>query len=304
MTPGPDLHEVTGYFRSLSNWGRWGAEDQRGTLNLIDDRKRASAAALIRRGVTVSCSRVLSPSAPGSGVLHFMTASGEGAPSHGAGGAADWFGLQIHGPTTHVDALSHVFWEGHVYNGVSANRIRTSTGAGVGSVELLADGVVSRGVLLDIPLAQGRSWLEPGEPILPDALDTCAAAQGVELSPGDVLLVRTGHDRHRAVDPALDASDDAPGLHADCLPWLYERSIAVLGSDAANDVLPSGYDELALPIHTVGMVAMGLWLIDKLWLEDLARQCTTALRWDFFFLAAPLRLKRATGSPVNPIAVF
>lgn len=303
MTPDPGLDEVTGYFRSLSNWGRWGDEDQRGTLNLIDDSKRARAAGMIRQGAAVSCSRVLSPSAPGSGVLHFMIAGAEGAPAHGAGGATDWFGMPIHAPTTHVDALSHVFWEGHVYNGASAKKI-TTAGAGVGSVELLADGIVSRGVLLDIPPAQGRTWLEPGEPIRPGDLDSCAEAAGITVLPGDVLLVRTGHDRHREADPALDASDDVPGLHAGCLPWLHERAIAVLGSDAANDVLPSGYRGLALPIHTVGMVAMGLWLIDKLWLEDLARACAAARRWEFFFLAAPLRLKRATGSPVNPIAVF
>ena len=298
--PGPE--EVAGYFTSLSNWGRWGTQDQHGTLNLIDGEKRARAAALIRQGTAVSCSRVLAASAPGSGVLHFMTASGDGA-AHGAGGATDWFAMPIHAPTTHVDALSHVFWDGQVYNGASARKI-TTTGAGVGSIELLADGIVSRGVLLDIPRAQGRAWLEPGEPIRPGDLDSCGQAQGITVLPGDVVLVRTGHDRHREADTALEASTDAPGLHAGCLPWLHESGIAVLGSDAANDVLPSGYAGLALPVHTVGMVAMGLWLIDKLWLEDLATACATAGRWEFFFVAAPLRLERATGSPVNPLAVL
>jgi kynurenine formamidase len=304
MTAASGDGELTGYFRSLSNWGRWGPDDQRGTLNFIDDMKRASAAALVEQGLTVSCSRVVAPGPAGSGVLHFMTASGEAAPGLGAGGAADWFGMPVHGPTTHVDSLAHVFWEGRVYNGFSAARITTATGAGVGSVELLADGIVSRGVLLDIPLAQGRAWLEPGEPIGPDDLDACAEAESIAFSPGDVLLVRTGRDRHLKADPVVGASDDAPGLHAGCLPWLHQRSVAVLGSDAANDVLPSGYAGVELPVHTVGMVAMGLWLIDKLWLEDLAAQCARTRRWDFFFLAAPLRLKRATGSPVNPIAMF
>jgi kynurenine formamidase len=304
MSTQPDPDGLLGYFDSLSNWGRWGQDDQLGTMNFIDQGKRVAAASLITEGVALSCSRLLAPNGGRAGILHFMTMTGERVAAGGAGWASDWFGMPIHRPTTHVDAHAHVSWEGKLYNGASTDCIDAQGGARAGSIELLADGVVTRGVLLDIPLAQGRQWLDPGEPVMPSDLDQCAARAGVEVGPGDVLLVRTGHDRHVGTDPSADAADDAPGLHASCLPWLHERSIAMLGSDTANDVLPSGYTDPPMPIHTVGMVAMGLWLLDRLLLENLAAHCARAARWQFCFVASPLRLKRATGSPVNPLAIF
>jgi kynurenine formamidase len=299
-----DSGDPVSYLDSLSNWGRWGEKDQLGTLNFIDERKRLAAAALIRQGVSLSCARPLGSDPRRPGFLHFMTMTGELVPAWGAGFASDWFGMPIHSAVTHIDAHSHVSWEGKLYNGASIDAIDVHAGARAGSVELLADGIVSRGVLLDIPLAQGRRWLDPGEPVMPADLDRCAAQCDVQVGQGDVLLIRTGHDAHRSADPSVDASDAAPGLHASCLPWLHEHAVAALGSDAANDVQPSGYPGLGLPVHTVGLVAMGLWLLDRLLLEDLAVHCAQAGRWEFCFVAAPLRLKRSTGSPVNPLALF
>ena len=303
MTSRVDRTELLGYFDSLSNWGRWGQADRLGTVNFVDAAKRVAAARLITSGVSISCSRPVQSGRPGSDVLHFMTATGQ-ARGGGFGVAADWIGMPIHAPLTHIDAHAHVTWQGQLYNGASAADIDAVRGARVGSIETLADGVFSRGVVLDLPLSVGREWLEPGEAIYPADLEACEDKLGVRVGPGDVLLVRTGHDRHREINPTLDASDDAPGLHASCLPWLYERSVAVLGSDAANDVLPSGFDDPQMPIHAVGMVAMGMWLLDKLWLESLVARCVDEQRWEFCFVIAPLRLKRSTGSPLNPLAIF
>ncbi|WP_109793440.1 cyclase family protein [Minwuia thermotolerans] len=305
----PTEQEVLGYFERLSNWGRWGKDDQKGTLNLITPDRRRAAAALVRDGDIVSCSRTLSPKRDVENpdpLLHFMRQSGESAPARGMGFASDWIGLEFHGfSTTHLDSLSHLFWDGRMYNGRPASGITTSRGGADGSIEWARDGIISRGVLLDMPWSQDRDWLEPGEAILPADLDACAAQAGVEVGEGDILLIRTGRDARRARHgPVAPAQGGAAGLHAACLPWLHEHGIAVLSSDVAQDVMPSGFDGIPMPIHAVGIVAMGLWLLDNAWLEDLAEHCRRRERWAFHMTVAPLPLKNTTGSPVNPIALF
>jgi kynurenine formamidase len=301
--------DVLRYFDTLSNWGRWGADDQAGTLNLITPEKRLGAARLIRNGVAISCSRTISHRREPDNLtpmLHHMVTSGEGAPTEGWGAAIDWVGMEFHGfGMTHIDSLAHIFWNGRMYNGQPASRVRTATGCDAGSVELACDGIVSRGVLLDIARAKSREWLEPGEPIFPEDLDSCETAQGVRVGPGDLLFVRTGRDRRRAAKGPLDVLREGyPGLHGSCLPWLRERDIAVLGSDMTQDVRPSGFANLTGPIHAVGIVAMGLWLVDNADLEKLAEACGSEGRWEFFMSIGALPLKRATGSPVNPIVVM
>ncbi len=301
--------EVHSYFDSLSNWGRWGSEDQLGALNLIDDIKRREAAAAVRHGIAISCARTLSPvrsEANPQPILHHMTTSGEGSPQEGFGAAADWFGLSFHGyAITHLDAPSHVFWNGKIYNGHSANLIKTASGARVGSVELASDGIISRGVLLDFPRMRGVDYLDPGDAIHRDELEQCIKKSEVEIHAGDILLIYTGRDA-RARERGVTYPDQhgAPGLHASTLPLLHELDVALIGSDSANDVMPSGIDSIGVPIHAIGMAAMGLWLIDNALLEPLAVACAREKQWTFLFNVAPLRLKNATGSPVNPIAVL
>jgi kynurenine formamidase len=301
--------EVKGLLSSLSNWGRWGTEDQLGTLNHITAESRRAALKTVRTGETVSFSRDISPrhsKENPSPLLHHMIVSGEGAPDQGLGIAADWLGLAFHGySVTHLDSLSHLFWNRQSYNGRPASDVSTVSGAATGSVEVARNGVVARGVLLDLAGARGQEWLEPGEALTPADLEHAEQEQGVTAGPGDVLLVRTGRDARRAVKgPIHPDHDGVAGLHFSCLPYLHERQISVLGSDAVNDVLPSGVSGFEMPVHTVALVAMGLWLLDNAYLDEPGRRCSDRGSWEFLAVLAPLLLKRSTGSPVNPLAVL
>ena len=308
----PTKEEVLRYAETLSNWGRWGAQDQLGTINLVTEEKQREAAALVKDGVSVSCAWPITRDLPGdptAKVLLYMTVTGEGYVSgmetETYQKAEDFIGLEHHGYSiTHVDALCHVFWNGRMYNGLPSSMVNASRGATAESIDLLADGVVTRGVLLDVARLRGVPWLEPGEPIFPEELEAAEEAQRVRVTSGDVLLVRTGHlGRHHRAGP-LDLFGRTPGSHAACIPWFRERDIAMLGSDTSNDLEPSGYDHPELPIHQICIPSMGLWLIDNANLEGLSEACAQRGRWEFLLTIAPLRIQYGTGSPVNPIAVL
>jgi kynurenine formamidase len=234
-----------------------------------------------------------------------MMASGEDAPKKGMGFANEWIGMKFHGYYyTHLDSLAHVFWNGMMYNGRPSTNITLSEGGKDGSVEWASGGIVSRGVLLDIPRLQNKEWLEPGEAVTPEHLNACEKSEGLTVGPGDILIIRNGRDARNAKKGViLPEKHGSPGLHASCLPWLREREIAVLCSDFQQEVLPSGF-AVAMPIHAVGMAAMGLWLVDNATLEELAAVCSEENRWEFQFIISALPLKNTTGSPVNPIAMF
>ena len=295
---GPDvlaLHET------LSNWGRWGDEDQLGALNLITPEVTAAATATVRTGRTVSCARALNTQAAVDNptpVAHHMI----GTFTEGWG--ADYVALAPHGfATSHIDALSHVFHEGKLFNGYSAETV-TSHGATRLGIHQLHGGIVTRGVLLDIPALRGVDTLAPGEPVFPDDLEAAETRAGLQVRAGDVLFVRTGRWRWRDEHGPWDLASRAAGLDAACLPWLRDRDVAALGSDGISDVMPSRVDGVPMPIHTVAIVALGLHLMDNLDFDALAASCAEERRWEFLLAVAPLVLRRGTASPVNPIAVF
>jgi kynurenine formamidase len=293
--------DVLAFHETLSNWGRWGDDDQLGALNLITPEVTAAAAATVRTGRTVSCARPLDtvPSADNpSPVAHHMT----GTATEGMG--ADYFAIASHGfATSHLDALCHIFHEGRLYNGYPAEAV-TAHGATKLGIHRLHDGIVTRGVLLDLPALHGFDALEPGQPVFPEDLEAAEAKAALAVRPGDALLVRTGRWRRRATHGAWDVGQLAAGLDASCLPWLRERDVAALGSDGVSDVLPSRVDGVGMPIHTVVIVAMGVHLLDNLDLDALATACADEARWEFLLTVAPLVLRRGTASPVNPIALF
>jgi kynurenine formamidase len=300
-TTSRDVEEI---FEQVKNWGRWGAEDQRGALNFITPDVRRRAAATVRDGVTESCALPLNtvPSAENvSPVQHFMVRGGD-VPQ--PTGSADYFAISPHGMAhTHLDALCHIFYRGQMYNGFPATDVRSS-GAERNAITAGEQGIVSRGVLLDIAAAQDKPWLEPGDAIMPADLEAAEAREGVRVEEGDILLVRTGRHRRRQQVGAWNGRESLAGLHAACLPWLQERSIAVLGCDGISDVMPSRIEGMGLPIHTVIIPAMGVHLIDNAQLDDLADACTERSRWEFLLTLAPLRLERGTASPLNPIAML
>jgi kynurenine formamidase len=293
--------EVLALHETLSNWGRWGDEDQLGALNLITPAVTAAAAATVRSGRTVSCARPLDTKPAIDNphpVAHHMIGTAT------EGGGADYIAMAPHGfATSHIDALCHIFHEGRIYNGYPVETV-TAHGATRLGIHHLHAGIVTRGVLLDIPAVRGVDALAPGEPVFPEDLEAAEARAGLRVRPGDALLVRTGRWYWRAAHGPWDASTLAAGLDASCLAWLRERDVATLGSDGVSDVLPSRVEGVAMPVHTVVIVAMGVHLMDNLDLEALARACADEGRWEFLLTVAPLVLRRGTASPVNPIAVF
>ena len=299
-------------FESTRNWGRWGADDERGALNFITREKRAAAAALVREGATVSCARdfPVEPSVENPRpAQHHMLVSGDDFESlgmPGLGATMDFIGVAFHGmATSHIDALCHVVVGGKIYNGFAATEVK-STGARRDSIMVAAGGIVARGVLLDVPRLRGVAWLEPGERIGPEELERAEAAESLRVDAGDVLLVATGRDARRAAKGPWDPTGTGlAGLDARCIPWLHERRIAVLGSDGVSDVLPgAGVEGWPIPVHQCCLVGMGVHLLDNLALAELMQACATRSRWEFLLVVAPLRVAGGTGSPVNPIAIF
>jgi kynurenine formamidase len=293
--------EVLGLHDRLSNWGRWGSDDELGTLNFVTPEVTEAATATVRSGRTVSCARPL-PTEPGPDnpkpVAHHMT----GTFTEGYG--ADYFALASHGyATSHIDALCHIFHEGKIYNGFAAETV-TAHGADRLGIHHLRSGIVTRGVLIDVPPVRGVEALAPGEPIVPEDLEAAESAAGVKVQRGDVLLVRTGRWRRRELHGPSAPHEGIAGLDASCLSWLHEREVAALGSDGVSDVLPSRVDGVPMPIHSVALVAMGIHLLDNLDFDELSTVCTEEARWAFLLVVAPLVLIRGTASPVNPIAVL
>jgi kynurenine formamidase len=241
-----------------------------------------------------------------------MVAGGDDCCSPGVPGleaSTDFIGIAYHGTaSTHIDALCHVFVDGKMYNGFPASDVK-STGARRNSIMAAKDGIVSRGVLLDIPWTRGLPWLEPGDRshmITVAHLEAAEAEAGVRVSEGDVLLVATGRDRRREERGPWSPMDDGmAGLHPETVPWLHRRGIAVLGSDAVHESYPGlGIAGWPTPIHQCTLVAMGVHLIDNMCLDRLSAACAAHKQWDFQFTIAALRVERATGSPINPIAVL
>jgi kynurenine formamidase len=294
-------------FASVSNWGRWGRDDQRGTLNLITPECVAAATALVRRGRSVSLSYLLSKVADIDNpkpMLHYMSRLSLGMPGQPTMNE-DFIGLDYHGKlVTHVDALCHCAYGGRLYNDRPTLESVTGFGATFGAVTSMEDGIVSRGALLDMPRQLGVVWIEPGTGLVPDQLEAAATSQGLAIKQGDVLLVRTGHFVRRSKLGPWNPDEVSAGVDLSCFPWLHARGVAVLGSDADTDARPSPVADVHTPAHALALAAMGMPLLDNMHLDRLADTCAEEGRWEFLFVTAPLRLPGGTGSPINPLAIF
>lgn len=303
-----DFELSSAEFRALyvrvKRMSRWGSADRRGALNNISPSGVVAAASDVRRGRAVSLAAPIgsevAPDNPDP-AIHEMTQTGTGS---GLSFAMDRVAMNIHGDAdSHIDALCHVVFDGTLYNGISAGAV-TAAGAAELSIEVAGNGIVGRGLLLDIPRWRGVSWLEPGDHVTADDLITAEAAQEVRIEPGDLLFVRVGHhSRRRALGP-WDSANGRAGLHPAALELLAERRIAVLGSDGNNDTAPSAAEGVDFPVHVLAVNAMGMHLMDWLQLDNLSAACEELNQWSFFCVIAPLRLRGGTGSPINPIAVF
>ena len=301
IAKGQSAHVVTKadidqWMTELSNWGRWGPEDQRGTLNLITPAKRREAAALVKEGYTVSLSHDVLTEAAVDNTNPFEHTM---LPSRGAF-RTDRYSTAYHGMSmTHFDALCHDSYQGKLYNGFPVEAV--TTGCPQDSVMAAKDGIVTRGVLIDIAWLRGVPYLAPGTPIYPEDLAEWEKKTGVRVSAGDAVFVRTGRWAMREKE---GPGSRFAGLHASCARWLHDRGVAILGGDADPEVAPSQIEGVPLPIHQLALVAMGMPLLDECDLEELSRQAASRKRWTFLLTAHPLRVPGGTGSPINPVAIF
>ena len=317
----PSEAELLGYFDELSNWGRWGGDDVLGTLNLVTEANRLRATGLVRTGRLVSCAWDIDttehPGESGVAPRRLMVSTGQGladpdrwlppgvatAP-RGSSASEHWL-LHPHGfRLTHLDGLSHMFWDGKMYNGRPAELVTAAAGATVLDITAARGGIVTRGILLDAAAHRGVDWLEPGDGVTVDEVEAMLRERGLEVDPGDAVLLRTGYGAKVAQQGRDLGRVGRAGWHASCLPWLRAHDVAVIAADTAQDAGPSGYPGLTFPVHFVGIVAMGLWLVDNCQLEALAATCRELDRWEFSLTLAPLGFVGATGSPVNPLAMF
>ena len=297
---------VENWMTELSNWDRWGADDQLGATNLITAEKRVQAAALVRQGISVSLAHDTLHETAIDNPSPFelvMTASGADATPEFPF-CVDRYTTLYHGyGTTHLDAICHMFHDGKMFNGHPQEEV-TAEGARQYSIHHLKDGILTRGILMDIPRLKGVPYLEPGTAIHPEDLDAWEERAGIEVGPGDAVLVYTGRWKLREERGPWNISELSAGLYATCARWLKDRDVAILGSDAASDVSPSGIDGAPLPIHLLVLVAMGMPIFDNLDLEALSAEAARQNRWEFLLTAAPIRVVGGTGSPLNPIALF
>lgn len=294
--------EVDGLMDTLSNWGRWGANDQMGSLNLITPETRIEAAKLVRTGISVSMAHeVLQDEAAdnGSPFEHRMTSIGS-SPGPWSG---DFYGVSYHGYAhSHIDALCHRFHEGVMYNGYSENEV-TQEGCARNAITSFKEGVFARGILIDMPRLRDVDWIELDTPFTADWFDAWEAETGVTIRSGDVVLIRTGRWARRAALGPWNLATNSAGIHASAVQWFKDRDISIIGSDAALDVQPPLAD-FNSPTHALFLVAMGTPIFDNLDLEAVAEEAVRQNRWEFLLTTAPLRVGGGTGSPLNPIATF
>jgi kynurenine formamidase len=312
-----DAQTVREWGRRYSNWGRWGKDDERGTLNFITPARVLEACALPRTGRVISCALPFDQHGPQSGFagrhnpIHTMLADGgdalAGAQDFLPGGfnyADDSVTMPLQ-CGTQWDALSHVFYDGKMYNDRDVKLV-TSQGARANAIDRIADGVVGRGVLIDLPRFLRVPWLDDGTRILPEDLDACAEAFGVAIGSGDIVLVRTGMLTRCLEQRSWQGycGGPAPGLSIHCARWLYEREIAAVASDTWGlEVLPNETPDCFQPLHMISLRNTGLLLGEIFHLDALSRACAEDGRYEFLFTAPPLPITGAVGSPINPLAI-
>ena len=308
------LDKLRQWERELSNWGRWGKDDQRGLLNLITPEKTKQATTLVREGKTVTLQinpfKKTGSDTGGFGEnVHRMARID---PNTGAiQGALDVIQLSIHdGLNSHLDALCH--YQGPIgrrpgepavsYNGFPFTL--TAAGCKESAADRMGPGYITRGILVDMPSLKNVRWLEPSTPIYAEDLEAWEKFAGIKIGAGDALLIRTGRWAKRAAEGAWAYGQGGAGLHASVLPWLRSRDVSLLASDAVNDVQPSGVQGINRPIHQLTQVNMGLPIVDNAYLEDAATEAARLKRWEFMFTLHIFQIQGGTASPFNALATF
>ena len=314
--PNPTRAQVIQMMKDISNWGRWGKDDELGTFNLITPEKRLQAARLVREGISVSLAHTLEkevfPDNPTPFKQEFLMGT-DGKMR--AGAAMDVISSTYHATTTtHMDSLCHYIFEGKTYNGWEIEKYHQATltrpgfGEGPGcmknSILGFKDGLLTRGILVDIPLMKGVKYLEPGAAVTVADLEAWEKYSGLKIGSGDALFLRTGRFLRRAERGPWPAATQSAGFHVSVMPWMKQRDVALLSSDSVEDVQPSNIEGFPRPIHMVAINALGMPLIDVADLEDVAKVAARLKRWEFMLTVTALPAPGGSGSPVNPTATF
>lgn len=290
--------EFDSYFHQVKNWGRWGGTDELGAANLITDAKRKQAAALVRLGRAVGLAHpplTMKDADNASPFEHTMN----------RGFSTDTYRVSYHGYAhSHLDALCHILYKDQTYNGYARAVVNTEAGCTKLGIQGFRNGYVTRGILMDMARLKGMPYLEPGTPLFVEDLEAWEKRAGVKVGPGDALLVRTGRWARRAAVGPWPVGQNAAGLHASTAAWLKARGVALIGSDAALDVVPSLVTGVALPVHTLAITALGINILDNQDLEALGELAAAQKRWEFLLTVAPVPVVGGTGFPVNALATF
>ena len=293
------IEQFDRWMEELSNWGRWGEDDQIGAANLMTPEKRRAAAALVETGETVSLSHDFLTAEAADAAEPYVLQMRVNPEGQNSGDRVD---VYFHGITySHLDGLCHVFYKDRLYNGHDYRDVVTDGGCSLMDTTQMKDGLVTRGVLVDMPRLKGVPYLEPGTKLYREDIEAWEEFAGVRLGPGDALLLRTGRWVRRAeVGPTREMA----GWDASVIPFLAERDIALLGADSVHEAANSVPGLRVNPIHRFAIVARGMNLLDNIDLDAAAETAARLGRWEFLLVIAPLRVPGGTGSPVNPIAIF
>ncbi|MGE5832989.1 MAG: cyclase family protein [Acidobacteriota bacterium] len=285
-------------FRQVSNWGRWGNDDQLGSANLVTDAKRKQAATLVKNGVSVSLAH------------NAITEKAVDNPSPfehtmNPGFFMDTYKVSYHGYAhSHIDALCHILYKDQTYNGYPRAEVNTEKGCTKLGIDNLKNGVITRGILIDIPRLKNVPYLEPGTAIYVEDIEAWEKKAGVRVASGDAVFIRTGRWARREKLGPWNVAQSAAGVHASVAPWFKARGVAFAGSDAALDVTPSLVEGNNLPVHTLFINAMGINLLDNQDLEALGAMAAKLNRWEFMLTIAPVPVTGGTGFPLNALATF
>jgi kynurenine formamidase len=294
--------------QDVSNWGRWGQDDQLGAANLITAAKRKQAAGLVKEGLAISMAHDIFQEEVPDGRGHLERTLAPVRPT----GTSDKYAFTstYHGSTiSHLDAVNcHVMVDGKGYNGRRMEDVQAANGCPKGDITALKDGIVTRAVLFDATRLPGKApkgWLEPGTPVHREDLETLEKLEHVKVSEGDVILLYTGRWKRREAVGPWKTSEGVAGYHADVAYFLKERGVSFIGEDEWNDVSPTGFPpSVGLPLHSLALVALGVDILDNLDFERVIETARRLNRYEFMFSAAPLRIEKGTGSPINPLAIF
>ena len=290
--PAVTQQQVDRWMKDANNWGRWGKEDQLGTINLITVAKRQQAVALAKTGTTVSLAhkpQLVPKSKSESAGAHLQIKLNMLA----VGFTTEDQEIAFHGSTfTHIDGLCHGDYDGKIYNGYSLKDTVSAAGCQKLGINNLAGGIVTRGILIDIPRLKGVASLPPGTQVYVEDIEAWEKMAGLKISTGDAIFLHTGRW----------ASGQTSGFDVSVAPWLRARDVALIGSDGILDA--GEVPGTTLPLHKYVLVALGMNIVDNADLTALAETAARLKRWEFLLVAAPIATPGGTGSPLNPLAIF